>query len=110
MRSSVTLLKLGMITHADGWWMNIWWHLMPGKSISLPWPNGWTEPDHLGNQFLSADPNDHWRPWLEANVGRQGWDWDWRLDGRSPGYHGNLEIRFRRGRQEAMMAFALRWA
>lgn len=109
MRSNATLKKLEMISHADRWVAGLWWHLMPGDSVSLPWPNGWTESDHLGNQVFSADPNDHWRPWLEANAGRQGWDWDWRLGSGSTG-HNSVEVRFRRGRQEAMMAFAMRWA
>lgn len=110
MRSNVTMMKLKMIMDADRWMAGLWWNLMPGVSISLPWPDGWTESDHLGNQILSADPNDHWRPWLEANAGRQGWDWDWRLDGGSMGGHGSVEIRFRRGREASRMAFALRYA
>jgi hypothetical protein len=28
---------------------------------------------------FAADPNEHYRPWLEENVGKQGWDWDWGL-------------------------------
>ena len=37
--------------------------------IHLPWPV---------DEF-SADPNDHYRPWIEANVGEQGIDWQWKL-------------------------------
>lgn len=79
------------------------------NSVSVPWPRGWTAIDHLGTQFESNDPNDHWRPWLESNVGRQGWDWDWRLDSRLQGNYDNVEIGFRRGRKKEMISFTLRW-
>ena len=61
---------------------------MPGVEITVPWPTGevvideehpnwdWT----VGpSKYIinSADPNDHYRPWLEKYVGRQGWDWNW---------------------------------
>lgn len=46
--------------------------------ITLKWPNCLVE----GTGTHSTDPNDHWRPWLEANVGEQHheWDWDWVCD------------------------------
>lgn len=47
------------------------------ESIKVAWPNGWTEPDDLGNSQQSSDPNDHFRPYLERMIGVQGWDWDW---------------------------------
>lgn len=60
------------------WWLNF------GESIMVTWPRG-------------QDVNDGWRNWLEANVGRQGFDWNWR-----PHYPENLsggfliEIKFRK--------------
>lgn len=82
----------------------LWWKYMPGTVISVKWPTGWTEADHLGNQTQSSDPNDHYRPWLEQNVGRQGWDWDWRIGG-SANYNevldtDTLDIKFRKGREQ----------
>ena len=47
------------------------------ESIIVVWPNGWTEPDCLGNSIQSSDPNDHLRPYLEKNIGHQIIDWDW---------------------------------
>lgn len=47
------------------------------ERIKLAWPNGWTEPDDLGNSTRSSDPNAHYRPYLEQNLGTQGHDWDW---------------------------------
>ena len=58
----------------------LWWKFMPGTIIKVKWPRGAivydTDP---GWVLQSADPNDHYRPWLERHVGRQGWDWDWRI-------------------------------
>lgn len=69
-----------------------WWRFMPGVTINVKWPKGmivagpgpedplWYD---LGGAayitFESADPNDHYRPWMEKNVGKQGWDWQWGL-------------------------------
>lgn len=66
----------------------LWWRFMPGVVINVKWPKGQIKvgPSHrdgwsgVGPEFEyvdSADPNDHYRPWLEQHVGRQGWDWDW---------------------------------
>ena len=70
-------------------WQQLWWRFMPGPVISVQWPRGnivvndkdprWCD---IGGAVwvdlgFSADPNDHYRPWLETNVGRQGWDWNW---------------------------------
>jgi hypothetical protein len=68
-----------------------WWRWMPGVTINVKWPVGlvfvldekdrrWDWTMGTTNQsFDSADPNDHYRPWLEQNVGKQGWDWQWGL-------------------------------
>ena len=66
----------------------LWWRFIPGITIDVKWPNGQVKvgPSHrdgwcgLGPYFeyvYSADPNDHYRPWLEKYIGIQGWDWDW---------------------------------
>ena len=64
----------------------LWWRLMPGVVINLPWPKGWVilheDPDGSKVSAHSADPNDHYRPWLEEHVGRQGWDWNWGMADR----------------------------
>jgi hypothetical protein len=64
----------------------LWWRLMPGVVINLPWPKGWVilheDPDGSCVSTQSADPNDHYRPWLEKHVGRQGWDWNWGMADR----------------------------
>ena len=93
----------------------LWWKFMPGVKITVKWPRGWTKPiNAAGGGFIqmdSADPNDQFRPWLEQNVGRQGWDWDWRLNG-----HANeitesdtITIKFRKARAEYATMFKLIW-
>jgi hypothetical protein len=67
----------------------LWWRFMPGTVINVRWPAGnivvndedprWQD---MGGAVwvdlgFSADPNDHYRYWLEKNVGKQGWDWNW---------------------------------
>jgi hypothetical protein len=51
-----------------------WWKFVPGITITVIWPNG----EISDSTLTSSDPNDHYRPWLEENVGKQHWDWDWR--------------------------------
>jgi hypothetical protein len=75
----------------------LWWSLMPGTEIMVKWPVGWTEPDDLGNRIESADPNDHMRPWLKANVGRQCWDWNWDLRERDDGTYVLIKFRWGKG-------------
>jgi hypothetical protein len=66
---------------------------MPGVVINVQWPKGqvkvgpshWYEYSGYGPEFKyidSADPNDHYRPWLEEHVGKQGWDWNWGMADR----------------------------
>lgn len=82
-----------------------WWSIVGRSSVVVRWPNGWTKPDHLGNQFLSSDPNDHYREWLEDNVGKQGWSWQW-----YPEPDGTLRIYFRKNKEKEMILAALRWS
>jgi hypothetical protein len=85
----------------------LWWLFMPGTEIVVKWPMGWTEPDDLGNSVESADPNDHMRPWLAANVGRQCWDWNWDIKQR--GDETMLLIKFRWGKGAHAMHARMLW-
>jgi len=89
-------------------WSAIWWKFMTGEVVILDWPLGPTEPDADGKSFDSNDPNDHWRPWLEANVGKQHIDWDWQVSNRRY-EHASVEIRFRRGKRDLATQAKLRW-
>ena len=59
----------------------LWWRFVPGVVVNVKWPRGWVvlheAPDGSCVSTESADPNDHYRPWMEQYVGRQGWDWNW---------------------------------
>jgi hypothetical protein len=61
----------------------LWWRFMPGVTFDVAWPRGWIildeDQDGGKNECETSDPNDHYRPWLEKHVGKQGWDWDWRV-------------------------------
>lgn len=102
---STHLAKLHMVT-SETILGDIWWSLMPGKTVSLKWPKGWTRVDENGYSCESADPNDHWRPWLEQNVGRQNWDWGWRANLSQD----SVDVKFRRGYYDKMTLFLLRYA
>lgn len=96
-----------------------WWYLVPGVVINVPWPAGeivvndedprwdWTMGATLQSGF-SADPNDHYRPWLEANVGRQGWDWNWGMADRDA-TDNRLTIKIRQKHAKYATIAALRW-
>lgn len=76
----------------------LWWRLMPGVRFKVAWPS----------TSISSDPNDVYRQWLERNVGRQGWDWDWMLVDNDVADN-LLTIKFRRGRHRYMAAALLKW-
>jgi hypothetical protein len=92
---------------------NIWWKWVPGVIITVKWPTGWVvlDDDGQGGQTSteSADPNDHYRPWLEKNVGRQGWDWQWRIGTAGTRGYDTLLIKFRKSKATFATLAALRW-
>ena len=93
---------------------------MPGVVINVAWPRGLIKvgPAHrdgwsgYGPEFEyidSADPNDHYRPWMEKHVGRQGWDWNWGMADRDA-TDNRLTIKIRQKYAEHATIAALRWA
>jgi len=98
---------------------NLWWKYMPGTIIEVRWPVGWVilHEDKDGSRVSkeSADPNDHYRPDLEKYVGRQGWDWDWRIgsikasNGAGTVGRDTLYIKFRRGKDDYAPIAKLKW-
>jgi hypothetical protein len=99
-----------------------WWRFMPGTIINVKWPKGmivagpgpedprWCD---LGGAsyvtYESADPNDHYRPWLEKHVGRQGWDWNWGLVDMDA-TENRLTIKIRQKHKEAAIMAKLQWS
>ena len=94
---------------------------MPGVTVKVRWPTGnivvnYEDPrwQDMGGAVwvdlgFSADPNDHYRWWLEKNVGRQGWDWDWDLKDRDV-TENLLTIKVKQNKAEYASIIALRWS
>lgn len=100
------------IMHTEAW-QNLWWRFVPGTVIKVKWPVGpityWVvDEDHLTHRE-SADPNDHYRGWLEKNVGKQCWDWDWQLTDNDCAEN-VLTIKFRKGKTDYATLAAMRWS
>jgi hypothetical protein len=102
------------------WYNSLWWKLMPGTTIKVKWPVGViliTEDDPRWNWTIgpsmyrveSADPNDHYRPWMEKNVGKQGWDWDWSMVDNDIAAN-QITIKFRRKKEQWATIALLRWS
>lgn len=98
----------------------IWWYFVPYVEVNVRWPNGTIAVDHsdprwadLGGavwiKFESADPNDHYRPYMETNVGKQGRDWNWYL-GNTDARDNRLTIRIRKKYETVATHIALIWA
>jgi hypothetical protein len=98
----------------------LWWRFMPGAVINVAWPKGQVKvgPSHrdgysgYGPEFEyvdSADPNDHYRPWLEEHVGKQGWDWNWGMADQDATAN-RLTIKIRRKHAKYATIAALRWS
>jgi hypothetical protein len=98
----------------------LWWRFMPGAVINVAWPIGQVKvgPSHrdgysgYGPEFEyvdSADPNDHYRPWMEEHVGKQGWDWNWGLSGTDVSLN-RLTIKIRQKHEKYATIAALRWS
>jgi len=97
----------------------LWWRFMPGTVIKVAWPTGTiigvSDPryyDRTGSAYIpysSADPNDHYRPWLEENVGKQSWDWNWGFTGNDV-TENKLTIKIRKGREKYATLATILWS
>jgi hypothetical protein len=98
----------------------IWWRFVPGVIFNVRWPVGTITIDDtdprwdwsLGSTLqegYSADPNDHYRPWLEKHVGRQKWDWDWGL-ADTDATENRLTIKIRQKYQDCAIIAKLMWS
>jgi len=100
----------------------LWWRFIPGVVINVAWPTGmivagpgpedprwhdWGGAAYI--TFESADPNDHYRPWLEKHVGKQGWDWNWGMADRDA-TDNRLTIKFRQKHAQWATMAALMWS
>lgn len=98
----------------------LWWRFMPGVVINVRWPKGDVVIDESMPQWdwtigpskyivESADPNDHYRPWMEQHVGRQGWDWDWGMADRDV-TDNKLTIKIRQKHAKYATIALIKWA
>jgi len=110
-RELPTLVKLEMQCTPRSVWHDLWWRFVPGEEVVVKWPRGWVvlDDDGEGGQTSteSADPNDHYRPYLEKHVGIQSWDWDWRIDNTA---NDTLRIKIRRKHRKYATILALIWS
>lgn len=54
---------------------------MPGTVIKVKWPRGIAKANPVTGSWdliATMDPNDHYGPWLDAHVGKRGWNWNWK--------------------------------
>jgi len=77
----------------------LWWRFMPGTTVSVRWPMS----------AISADPNEFYRPYLEQNVGQQGWDWNWDIIGNDAPEN-RLSIKIRRGKSKWASIIGVMWS
>lgn len=98
----------------------LWWRFMSGVVINVNWPHGevvinedhplWDLTIDSSRPLIeSTDPNDHYRPWLEEHVGRQGWDWNWGL-ANDDATANRLTIKIRQQRSEYATIAAMMWS
>jgi hypothetical protein len=91
----------------------LWWRFMPGVVINVKWPNGWVvlheAPDGSKVSAESADPNDHYRPELEKEIGKQGIHWNWGVANNGVAEN-RLTIKVLRKFKAEAAYFALKWS
>jgi hypothetical protein len=99
--------------HADSLREWLFWKYGSGPTITVAWPVGWVVlhvfPDGSQTSAESADPNDHYRPWMEKNVGRQHRDWAWRCCDNNCAEN-KLTIKFRKSKAKWATMAAILWA
>ena len=100
----------------------LWWRFMPGVVVNVRWPTGvivagpgpedprwhdWGGAAYI--TFESADPNDHYRPWMEQHIGKQGWDWNWGMADRDASEN-RLTIKIRQKYAKYATIAAIQWS
>jgi len=115
----ILLCKTSSIPRPLGFFERLWWLFVPGVVIKVRWPRGDVVIDESMPQWdwtigparyvvESHDPNDHYRPWMEQNVGRQGRDWNWGLVAND--IHADLlTIKIRQSKEKYATIAAMRW-
>ena len=91
----------------------LWWRFVPGVVVNVKWPKGWVvlheAPDGSCVSTESADPNDHYRPWMEQHVGRQGIHWNWGMADRDA-TDNRLTIKIIKSKAKYASYCAIKWS
>lgn len=105
--------------HADSLSEWLFWKYGSGPTVTVRWPVGEVrirqEPSGIWDYVTSADPNDHYRPYLEQNVGKQNRDWMWKIGpavadtGAGTRGYDTLLIKFSRKKAKWATATSLLW-
>lgn len=96
----------------------MWWKLVPYVEISVKWPVGmivvgyddsrWYDVGATWVEVESADPNDHYRPFMEEWIGKQRWDWSWYM-GNTDARDNRLTIRLRKKHEIFASHLVIMW-
>lgn len=101
--------------HADSLSEWLFWKYGKGPTVTVKWPVGPIEEVDPVDGTISADPNDHYRPWLEKNVGKQNRDWMWKIgptaadNGFGTRGYDTLLIKFRKSKAKWSSIAVLLW-
>lgn len=86
-------------------WEKIWWYFVPWVEVNVKWPSGpigvgcedprWYDCGATWVEVFSADPNDHYRPFMQSWIGHQRRDWSWYM-GNNDAAENRLTIRMRK--------------
>ena len=98
---------------------HVWWRCVPYVEVNVKWPKGPLIVDYNDPRWVdlggaawvsidSADPDDHYRPFMEQWIGRQRWDWAWYL-GNTDARDNRLTIRIRKKYETYASHIAIMW-
>lgn len=102
-------------------YQKLWWKFVPGVVIKVKWPRGnivvndqdprWV--DWGGAVWVdlgfSADPNDHYRWYMEKYIGKQGWDWNWGLSDNDTA-EDMMTIKIKKSKSKYATIIGLMWS
>lgn len=97
----------------------VWWYFVPWVEVKVKWPVGeivighddprWYDCGATKVAIESADPWDHYGPWLLQNVGRYKWNWEWEVKDHDISEN-RLTIRIRKKHEQQATAIAMMWS
>lgn len=85
----------------------LWWKFMPCVTVCINWPAS-VDYNAVGRFNIFQQANIHYRPWLEQNIGKQGWDWDWGIC-RSNLLDRKITVRIRKKHAKFISMALLKW-